>query len=81
MEKVGYARISHSTVTDTELQLGKFKLWDENVNYDPLFDNYDFIDESVVVESNRFSSNFRGKGIRGHRFHMFKIPIYYKEIM
>ncbi|TIC27791.1 hypothetical protein E3Q10_03517 [Wallemia mellicola] len=80
MRKIAYARISHGTVTDTELQVAKFKLYDTDESYHPQFDWYTFMDEEHIPDSYRFSNAFAGKGKDGHRFHVFKIPIYYQEM-
>ena len=70
LQRSGYARVSRSTITDTELQIGKFIVGqpegsDERVN------------ESEVAEGLRFPAMFRGEGVRGHRYHVFDEPRYY----
>lgn len=81
LKKVAYARISRSTITDTELQVAKFKfLTDEQRGYDESFlygNNY--IDESEVDPALRMPQIFRGDGVRGHRYHVFDEPRYYAE--
>lgn len=67
----GYCRVSRSTITDTELQLGKFVVGrpegtDEQIG------------ESEVPEGLRFPSMFKGEGKRGHFYHVFPEPRYYK---
>lgn len=80
LKKVAYARISRSTITDTELQIAKFRLLSEeerNENdLDFLYGNH-FIDEDQVDENLRLPQKFRGDGIRGHRYHVFDEPRYF----
>ncbi|EOQ99993.1 hypothetical protein E3P89_02659 [Wallemia ichthyophaga] len=78
MRKVAYARISHSSVTDTELQVAKFKLYEPDEVYHPQYDWYNFLDENDVAVEHRFSKAFEGKGMKGHK-HALSIPIYYQE--
>lgn len=71
LKRTGYARISRSTITDTELQVGKFVVGqpegtDEQIN------------ESEVPEGLRFPAMFRGQGVRGHAYHVFDEPRYYR---
>ncbi|KAG7195169.1 uncharacterized protein KQ657_003693 [Scheffersomyces spartinae] len=80
LKKVAYARISRSTITDTELQVAKFKLLsDEEKNQydiDFLYGNH-FIDESEVPENLRMPQLLRGEGVRGHFYHVFDEPRYF----
>nr|WOG36127.1 uncharacterized protein [Candida metapsilosis] len=71
LRKIAYARISRSTITDTELQIAKFGFGG--------FDNHDyhFIDEESVDENLRMPQLFRGDGVRGHRYHVFDEPRYF----
>jgi hypothetical protein len=82
LKRVGYARVSRSTITDTELQVGKFvvpasaeesqTLWamgDEERNRR--------VEEGDVPSGWRFPALFRGEGVRGHRYHVFDEPRYY----
>lgn len=81
LKKVAYARISRSSITDTELQVAKFKiLTDEqkNAGDDFLYGNH-FIDESEVDENLRMPQKFRGDGVRDHRYHVFDEPRYFAE--
>ncbi|KAL1889481.1 Protein cwh43 [Sporothrix stenoceras] len=85
LQRVGYARISRSTITDTELQVAKFVVPDAKADtaraqylYDvdePTRNNR--VDESQVPEGWRFPALFRGEGVRGHRYHVFDEPRYY----
>ncbi|KAK2763784.1 hypothetical protein FQN54_009401 [Arachnomyces sp. PD_36] len=70
LRRSGYARISRGTITDTEIQAGKFLIGqpegtDERVH------------ETQVPEGQRFPALFRGQGVRGHRYHVFDEPRYY----
>lgn len=81
LKKVAYARISRSTITDTELQLAKFKfITDEQRNWgsDFLYGNH-FISEEQVDENLRMPALFRGDGVRGHRYHVFDEPRYFAD--
>lgn len=78
LKKVAYARISRSTITDTELQVAKFTLLgDYNAeDKDFLYGNH-FVDEEKVPEDLRMPQVFRGDGVRGHRYHVFDEPRYF----
>jgi endonuclease/exonuclease/phosphatase family metal-dependent hydrolase len=71
IKRTAYARVSRSTITDTEIQVGKFVVGPE-----PDYSN-NRIDESVVPEDMRFPALFRGQGVRGHRYHVFDEPRYF----
>lgn len=73
LKRVGYARISRGTITDTELQVGKFVVGEpENGG------EIKRVSEDQVPEGYKFPSMFRGEGVRGHRFHVFDEPRYYE---
>ncbi|KAK3938980.1 protein CWH43 [Diplogelasinospora grovesii] len=82
LRRTGYARVSRSTITDTELQVAKFvvpKTEEESVfawGVDQDLRNRR-VDESEVPEGWRFPAMFRGDGVRGHRYHVFDEPRYY----
>lgn len=79
LRKVGYARISRSTITDTELQIAKFKLLqDDDATEEELYGN-DFVDENEIEEDLRFPQMFRGDGVRGHFYHVFDEPRYFRQ--
>lgn len=81
LKKVAYARISRLTITDTELQIAKFKaLSPEQREYDLdfLYGNH-YVDESEVSPALRMPAMFRGDGVRGHRYHVFDEPRYFAE--
>ncbi|KAI4189698.1 MAG: hypothetical protein LQ348_003761 [Seirophora lacunosa] len=64
IRRSGYARVSRSTITDTELQVGKFVVGQPEGSNEQ-------ISESQVPEGLRFPSMFRGEGVRDHRYHVF----------
>lgn len=82
LKRVGYARLSRSTITDTELQVAKFvvpRSQEEISQLEELTDderNYQ-VEEREVPAGWRFPSLFRGRGVRGHRYHVFDEPRYY----
>jgi endonuclease/exonuclease/phosphatase family metal-dependent hydrolase len=71
LKRTGYARVSRSTITDTELQVGKFVVGEPEAGDER-------IDEAEVPVGLRFPGMFRGEGVRGHRYHVFDGPRYYK---
>jgi hypothetical protein len=75
MKRTGYARVSRSTITDTEIQVGKFQIG-ATADASPEVRNAR-IDESQVPEGMRFPAMFRGEGVRGHRYHVFDEPRYF----
>ena len=70
IRRSGYARVSRSTITDTELQVGKFIVGQAEGSDQQ-------VDESEVSEGLRFPAMFRGQGVRGHFYHVFEQPRYY----
>ncbi|KAI3339456.1 Frag1/DRAM/Sfk1 family protein [Ustulina deusta] len=84
LQRVGYARVSRSTITDTELQVAKFvipKGSEEKEKIAAINEDADTrnrrTEENEVPEGWRFPAMFRGKGVRGHRYHVFNEPRYY----
>lgn len=75
LRRVGYARISHGGITDTEIQSGKFQVVDNPRDYWKA--SYDRIPESSVSLPLRYPSMFYGNGVRGHRYHVFNEPRYF----
>lgn len=71
IKRTGYARVSRSTITDTEVQVGKFVVG-EAPNYSNIM-----ISEDQVPESLRFPDLFKGQGVRGHAYHVFNEPRYF----
>src|SRR5260370_27279611 len=59
MKRTGYARVSRSTITDTEIQVGKFQIG-ATADASPEVRNAR-IDESQVPEGMRFPAMFRGE--------------------
>lgn len=67
LKRTGYARVSRGTITDTEIQVGKFVVGQpENGN--------EQVHESQVPAGLRFPALFRGEGVRGHFYHVFNEP-------
>ena len=71
MRRTGYARVSRSTITDTEFQVGKFIVGQPEGTDEQ-------ISENEVPEALRFPAMFRGEGVRGHAYHVFNEPRYYR---
>jgi hypothetical protein len=72
IKRTGYARVSRSTITDTEIQVGKFVVGEpEGTNHQ--------IEELRVTDGLRFPAMFRGQGVRGHQYHVFDEPRYVKK--
>ncbi|KAH7138217.1 calcofluor white hypersensitive protein-like protein [Dendryphion nanum] len=70
LKRTGYARVSRSTITDTEIQAAKFVVdQPEGTN--------DLISEDQVPPGLRFPALFRGEGVRGHAYHVFNEPRYF----
>ncbi|CAB4403883.1 unnamed protein product [Rhizophagus irregularis] len=76
VKRIGYARVSHGRITDTEIQLGKFQIV-ENYNPETWKASDNQIQESEVNERLRFPKQFKGEGVRGHKYHVFDEPRYY----
>ncbi|KAJ5141465.1 hypothetical protein N7526_002460 [Penicillium atrosanguineum] len=72
VHRTGYARISRDTITDTEIQVGKFVIGE------PEPEQQVRIPEELVPEGRRFPALFRGEGVRGHRYHVFDEPRYWQ---
>ncbi|KAL5435682.1 hypothetical protein PMIN07_001921 [Paraphaeosphaeria minitans] len=70
LRRAAYARVSRGTITDTEIQVGKFVVGQPE-------GSDDVIPEEQVPEGLRFPALFRGQGVRGHRYHVFDEPRYY----
>ena len=75
LKRTGYARVSRSTITDTELQVGKFLIGEKESEVEEIRNAR--IDEDQVPEGRRFPAMFRGEGVRGHRYHVFDEPRYF----
>ncbi|CAI7609249.1 unnamed protein product [Penicillium pancosmium] len=72
LKRTGYARVSRDTITDTEIQVGKFVIGE------PEPENEMRIPEEMVPAGRRFPALFRGDGVRGHRYHVFDEPRYWQ---
>jgi hypothetical protein len=70
LKRIGYARVSHGGITDTEVQLGKFIVPPESE--DPGAWQWGTrTTEDKVPDAWKFPATFRGEGVRGHRYHVF----------
>lgn len=74
LQRIGYARVSRGTITDTEIQVGKFRLGGEGWDAERRDRR---VEEESVAEGERFPALFRGEGVRGHRYHVFDEPRYF----
>ncbi|KAF7713047.1 Integral plasma membrane protein [Penicillium ucsense] len=72
LKRTGYARISRDTITDTEIQVGKFVIGEPESEEDIR------VSEDQVPVGRRFPALFRGQGVRGHRYHVFDEPRYWQ---
>ncbi|KJZ77615.1 hypothetical protein HIM_02792 [Hirsutella minnesotensis 3608] len=82
LKRVGYARVSRSTITDTELQVGKFVIPSSSGESAQLEarsaeERDRRVQESEVPQGWRFPAMFRGQGVRDHRYHVFDEPRYF----
>lgn len=90
LRKTGYARVSRSTITDTELQVRPYPATFVGNAFANLSLNQvakfqvgapdgsgEFVHESQVPEDLRFPQIFNGQGVRGHRYHVFNEPRYF----
>ncbi|BFZ56363.1 Protein cwh43 [Savitreella phatthalungensis] len=79
LKRIGYARVHRSTITDTEIQTGKFIVGDNfSIDMEP---SYVRADESEIPAGQRYPAQFRGDGVRGHRYNNNEVvqePWYYK---
>ena len=82
LKRVGYARLSRSSITDTELQVAKFVIPQREgeiaqLKAMPAEERNRRAKEGNVPQGWRFPAQFRGKGVRGHKYHVFNEPRYY----
>lgn len=75
LRRTGYARISRGSITDTELQVGKFVVPHEN-DYDEEYSQVK-VPEVWINKDKRFPSIFNGDGVREHKYHVFDEPRYF----
>lgn len=78
LKRTGYARVSRGTITDTELQVGKFQVLNDEqlAQYGDSIYGYekvDYVDDDVFY----FPDKFYDEGERGHHYHVFDKPLYY----
>lgn len=76
LKRVAYARVSRSSITDTELQVGKFTLAGD-IDDESLYSNYR-TKERRIPRRLQFPRKFKGDGVRGHRYHVFNEPRYFE---
>lgn len=74
LTRIGYARVSRSTITDTEIQVGKFRLGAEPAEAEM---RNRMVTEGSYPPGMQFPAMFRGEGVRGHRYHVFDEPRYF----
>ncbi|KAJ0424066.1 Frag1/DRAM/Sfk1 family-domain-containing protein [Aspergillus carlsbadensis] len=72
LKRTGYARVSRDSITDTEIQVGKFVIGEPEPESEMM------IPEEMVPQGLRFPALFRGQGVRGHRYHVFNEPRYWQ---
>lgn len=91
IKRSGYARVSRSTITDTEIQvwfLGQVTCKQTSTNHKhyqigkfivgEAEGSDERIGEDEMAEGLRFPAIFRGEGVRGHRYHVFDEPRYFQ---
>ncbi|KAJ9297818.1 hypothetical protein DTO271G3_4039 [Paecilomyces variotii] len=72
LKRTGYARVSRDSITDTEIQVGKFVIGEPEPEEEVR------LSEELVPVGRRFPSLFRGQGVRGHQYHVFNEPRYWQ---
>ncbi|QDS77876.1 hypothetical protein FKW77_000346 [Venturia effusa] len=85
LRRTGYARVSRSTITDTEIQVGKFVVGGggaleggpQHKGRMAIEGGDQHVYESSYPEGLRFPALFKGKGVRGHQYHVFEEPRYF----
>ncbi|KAJ1910607.1 Protein cwh43 [Tieghemiomyces parasiticus] len=81
LQRTGYARVARGTITDTEIQMGKFIVDGRtynNTEVDARSASNLRVEESHYPPALHFPAQFRGKGQRGHFYHVFNEPRYYE---
>lgn len=78
MQKLGYARLARGDITDTELQVGRFKYVAED-EIDEMGESlYDYRLLEMPLEYHwRFNDRFLDEGEDGHFYHVLERPHYY----
>ncbi|KAK7044264.1 Protein cwh43 [Paramarasmius palmivorus] len=81
--RTSYARVSRSTITDTELQVGQFILpkHGHTVTNDTYDARYLRIRKESLPQEHWFPMEYYGNerqgGVNGHFYHVFNTPLYY----
>lgn len=75
LRRTGYARVSRSTITDTEIQVGKFLVGAKEAGEAEVRNAR--LEEKDVPQGMRFPELFKGQGVRGHQYHVFDEPRYF----
>lgn len=70
VQRIAYARVSHGDITDTEIQLGRFKLYSDWPAFYAAQRWDEEVEESQVAPQWRFPDAFKGEGWNGHRYHV-----------
>ncbi|OBT46186.1 hypothetical protein VE00_02295 [Pseudogymnoascus sp. WSF 3629] len=80
LRRIGYARVSRGTITDTEIQVGKFLVgkkegggWEGRGGWA----GGERAGAGEVQRGWKFPGTFEGEGVRGHRYHVFEEPRYW----
>lgn len=80
LRRIGYARVSRGTITDTEIQVGKFLVgkkegggWEGRGGWA----GGERAGGNEVQRGWRFPGVFEGEGVRGHKYHVFEEPRYW----
>ncbi|KAK7422059.1 Protein cwh43 [Neonectria punicea] len=84
LQRVGYARVSRGSITDTELQVAKFRVpkSDDEISRLEILPEKKRnwrVEEKDIPKGWRFPAMFYGKGVRDHRYHVFDEPRYYNS--
>lgn len=78
IKRTGYARVSRGTITDTELQVGKFQVLNDRELLEANDSLYtDKYTEEIDDDGFKFPSMFEGEGERDHFYHVFDRPRYF----
>ncbi|XBW37824.1 hypothetical protein QEN19_003399 [Hanseniaspora menglaensis] len=79
LQKIGYSRLARGDITDTELQIGRFKYMSEDVVLDMGDSQYNYNLLDAPLEHHwRFNDRFLGEGEDGHFYHVLERPHYYE---
>lgn len=78
--RTAYARVSRDTITDTELQIGQFVVPEGGVvvTNHTIEAMYPRIPRELLPKEHWFPDAYYGQGQRGHRYHVFDEPLYYR---